>query len=127
MITGRAFRIEGADVRDYQMFADIIQTVWNGLDRKDWFVADNAEYTYEMLGSGRGIGYKAVDMDTGETAGVFMATIPGMGQENLGRDAGLADGELSLVAHSDTAKVPGTQTSISPDADSGGRSESKGI
>ena len=105
MINGRAFRIEGADVRDYQMFADIIQTVWNGLDRKDWFVADNAEYTYEMLGSGRGIGYKAVDTDTGETAGVFMATIPGMGQENLGRDAGLADGELSLVAHMDSIVI----------------------
>ena len=78
MTAERAFRIERADITDYQMFADIIQTVWNALDKKEWFVADNAEYTYEMLQSGRGMGYKAVDSNTGMTAGVFMAVIPGI-------------------------------------------------
>lgn len=100
-----AFRIERADVRDYRVFADIIQSVWNGLDKKEWFVADNAEYTYEMLQSGRGLGYKAVDADTGMTAGVFMAAIPGDSQENLGRDAGLSDEELLLVAHMDSIAI----------------------
>ena len=33
MTAERAFRIERADITDYQMFADIIQTVWNALDK----------------------------------------------------------------------------------------------
>ena len=105
MTAERAFRIERADITDYQMFADIIQTVWNALDKKEWFVADNAEYTYEMLQSGRGMGYKAVDSNTGMTAGVFMAVIPGISRENLGRDAGMGDQELSLVAHMDSIAI----------------------
>lgn len=99
------FRIEKADVGDYQIFADIIQTVWNGLSKKEWFVADNAEYTYEMLHSGKGTGYKAVDKDTGEIAGVFMTTIPGDSQDNLGYDGGLDACQLALVAHMDSVAI----------------------
>ena len=102
------FRIEKADVDDHQIFADIIQAVWNGLDKKEWFVADNGEYTYKMLYSGKGIGYKAMDEASGEIAGVFMVTIPGVSRENLGYDAGLGQEELVLVAHMDSiAILPG--------------------
>ena len=38
--------IEKAVPADYQMFADIIQSVWDGMEQKDWFMADNADYTY---------------------------------------------------------------------------------
>jgi len=99
------FRIEKADAGDYQTFADIIQTVWRGLDKKEWFVADNAEYTYEMLTTGKGIGYKAVDINTDKVAGVFLVTKPGDSGGNLGRDAGLGDGELPLVAHMESVAV----------------------
>ena len=99
------FRIEKATDKDYQIFADIIQAVWRELDRKEWFVADNAEYTYEMLKSKKGIGYKAVAVDTNDIAGVFMVTVPGVGRENLGYDAGLKEDELPLVAHMDSVAI----------------------
>ena len=59
------FKIERADAADYQLFADIIQTVWRGMDNKDWYFADNSDYTYRMLTSGEGLGYKAVETETG--------------------------------------------------------------
>ena len=99
------FTIELADAADYQTFADIIQTVWNDLDNKEWFVADNADYTYEMLQGGKGLGYKAVAADTGRVAGVFMAAIPGTSPNNLGYDAGLEERELPLVAHMDSIAI----------------------
>lgn len=99
------FRICRAAPDDFKVFADIIQTVWNNLDKKEWFVADNAEYTYEMLNTGKGIGYKAVDVNTGQVAGVFLTTMPGLGEENLGRDIGLDREELPLVAHMESVAI----------------------
>lgn len=99
------FRIEHAVAADYQLFADIIQSVWRGMDHKDWYLADNSDYTYHMLTSGEGLGYKAIEAETGDVAGVFLAVIPGLSEENMGRDAGLAEDELPKVAHMDTAAV----------------------
>ena len=42
------FTIEKAAAEDYQIFADVIQAVWNAMDKKEWFMADNADYTYRM-------------------------------------------------------------------------------
>ena len=99
------FQIERATEADYLIFADIIQTVWRLMDEKDWYIADNSAYTYHMLSSGEGLGYKAVETQTGKVAGVFLAVIPGLSEENMGRDAGLAEEELVKVAHMDTAAV----------------------
>ncbi len=98
-------RIEKADAGDFQVFADIIQAVWEAMDPKEWFMADNADYTYRMLTTGKGTGYKAVDPATGAVAGVFMAVVPGLDQSNMGYDAGLPAEELPLVAHMDSAAV----------------------
>ena len=99
------FQITPATPSDYQLFADIIQTVWRGMANKDWYLADNADYTCHMLTSGEGLGYKAIETETGEVAGIFLAVIPGLSEENMGRDAGLPEEELPLVAHMDTAAV----------------------
>ena len=99
------FRIERATAADYRLFADIIQSVWRGMDNKDWYLADNSDYTYHMLTSGEGLGYKAIETETGDTAGVFLAVIPGPSEENMGRDAGLPEEALPGVAHMDTAAV----------------------
>lgn len=101
----RRLMIEKAVPEDYQIFADVIQAVWEALDKKEWFMADNADYTYQMLTTGRGTGYKAVDMDTGDIAGVFMAAVPGLEKDNLGYDIGLREEELPLVAHMDSVAV----------------------
>lgn len=99
------FRIERADVGDYRLFSDIIQTVWQNLDKKEWFVADDAAYTYEMLESKKGIGYKALAVDPGEVVGVFMAAIPGVSPWNLGYDVGMEEARLLLVAHMESVAI----------------------
>ncbi len=99
------FRIEKASVKDYQLFADIIQTVWEDMPQKEWFMADNADYTYQMLTSKKGIGYKAVQENSDKVVGVFMVVIPGMEKENMGYDIGLNEIELPLVAHMDSVAI----------------------
>lgn len=98
-------RIEKAEPADYEAIIGLIEEVWQQLDRKEWFVADNAQYTRELLSSGTGRAYKATDCETGRLAGIFIAALPGISQENLGYDIGLSRKELSLVAHMDTAAV----------------------
>ncbi len=99
------FHIERAEAADYQIFADIIQEVWGAMDHKDWYAADNADYTYRMLTTGEGTGYKAVEDATGQIAGIFLVTFPGLSEMNMGRDAGLLEEELPAVAHMDSAAV----------------------
>ncbi len=101
----REFKIEKASAEDYQIFADVIQAAWEAMDQKEWFMADNADYTYRMLSTGKGRGYKAVDMATGDVAGVFMAAAPGLEEDNLGYDIGLSKDDLPLVAHMDSVAV----------------------
>lgn len=104
-IVGMTFRIEKAAESDYLLFAGIIETVHEKLEQKEWFAADNAEYTYRMLKSGNGIGYKAVEEASREVAGIFLVTFPKDSEENLGRDIGLGEEELSLVAHMDSVAI----------------------
>lgn len=99
------FVIEKAVYADYRLFADIIQSVWKGMDHKDWFMADNADYTSHMLSTGKGTGYKAIHTDTKQVAGVFMTTIPGLDESNLGYDIGFSESELLETAHMDSVAV----------------------
>lgn len=99
------FQIEKAAESDSDLFARIIEEVWSEMDQKEWFAADNAEYTYHMMRDGNGIGYKAVAVENGDTAAVFLVTFPGLSEENLGRDIGLSEAELMKVAHMDSAAV----------------------
>ena len=54
------FEIVKAEEKDYELFASIIQEVYEAMEEKEWFAADNAEYTYEMLKYSNGVGYKVV-------------------------------------------------------------------
>lgn len=99
------FKIVEASEKDTDRIAALIFKVWEEMEQKEWFVADNADYTREMIRSGKGIGYMAVEEETGALAGVFMTVFPGDSEENLGRDAGLAKEELSKVAHMDSVAV----------------------
>lgn len=99
------FLIQRAIKEDYQVFADLIDSVWQQIERKDWFVADNADYTYRMLQEGNGIGYKALEKESGILAGVFMVTFPGSSEVNLGRDIGLLEEEWKKVAHMESIAV----------------------
>ena len=99
------FLIERAVPEDYLIVADVIQSVWQQIQQKDWFVADDSEYTCRTLKEGNGIGYKAFEKDSGALAGVFLAALPGNGEENLGRDIGLPEIELGKVAHMESIAI----------------------
>ncbi|MDR1769998.1 MAG: GNAT family N-acetyltransferase [Hungatella sp.] len=99
------FLIERAVPEDYQTVAEVIQSVWQQIQEKEWFVADDPEYIFHMLKEGNGIGYKAFEKDSGALAGVFIAALPGKGEENLGRDIGLPKEELGKVAHMETVAI----------------------
>lgn len=99
------FLIERAAIEDYQVLAGVIKSVWQQIERKDWFVADDSEYTFRVLQEGNGIGYKALLKESGTLAGIFIVTFPGSGEENLGRDIGLSGEELGNVAHMESAAI----------------------
>ena len=99
------FEIVKAEEKDYELFASIIQEVYEAMEQKEWFAADNAEYTYEMLKYSNGVGYKAIHQPSGAVAGILLTTFPGDSEENLGRDIGLPESELMLVAHMDSVAI----------------------
>ena len=99
------FIIERASGEDAKMMADIIEKVWDDIDNKQWFVADNSEYTTRILKEENGLGYKAVVKDSGVVAGGFIVSLPGMKEENLGRDIELAEEELGKVAHMESVAI----------------------
>lgn len=99
------FKITKASVSDAQSIADVIQTVYENLEQKDWYVADNVEYIYEMLRPQKGAGYLALDTDTEEIAGIFLVTFPGLSEENLGYEIDFSEEQLLLTAHMDSAAV----------------------
>lgn len=99
------FVIQKADSKSFNEIADVIQSVLSSMDEKEWFAADNAEYTKHMLTTKKGTAYTAVVKETGAIAGVFMVTFPGNSSDNLGIDAGLPKDELLKVAHMDSAAV----------------------
>lgn len=99
------FFIERAVPEDYQLMAEVIQLVWQQMERKEWFAADDSEYTSRILKDGKGLGYKAFLKDSGELAGIFLASLPGKGEENLGRDIGFSEEELEKVAHMESVAI----------------------
>lgn len=99
------FRIQRAVQAQHQEITELVQKVWDGLAEKEWFVADGPDYTFRTLTEGKGLGYMALEADTGILAGVFLVTFPGTDPENLGYDAGLAEEELSFAAHMDSAAI----------------------
>lgn len=99
------FEIRKAGLEDAQVIADVIQEVFLGMEHKEWYVADNADYTREMLRTGKGMVYKAVEKGSGQLAGVLMITFPGLAQENLGNDIGFSEEQLLRTAHMESAAV----------------------
>lgn len=99
------FIIERADDSDAGTMAEVIAQVWEGIEKKEWFVADDLEYTTRILKDGNGLGYKAVLKDTKTVAGIFIVSLPGLKDENLGRDIGLNKEELLKVAHMESVAI----------------------
>lgn len=99
------FQIVRAKISDAAAIAEVIQKVYDNIEEKDWYVADNAEYIEKILLTGKGEGYMAVAEDTKEIAGIFMVTFPGSSADNLGHDLNFSQEQLLLTAHMDSAAV----------------------
>ena len=83
-----------------------MREVWEAMEQKEWFAQYDAEkYITDLFNTRKGDVWQATDPITRQVAGIFIATYPGRGNENLGYDIGLSDPELSLVAHMDTIVV----------------------
>lgn len=99
------FIIEKATKSQYPEIVKLIRSTCNNIQPNEWFAADNDEYTYEMLMTGKGTGYVATEKETNTLAAIFMSLVPGDGVENLGRDFGLSDDKLPYVAHMESVVV----------------------
>ena len=99
------FVIRRAEKEEIPEIRTIIHQVWEQMEKKEWFFVDGDEVTEELLLSDRGTGYLAWEEDSGRAAGIFTTEIPGMAEYNLGRDLGLKEEELLLVAHMDSSAV----------------------
>lgn len=99
------FSVERAYISECQALADVIQRVWEGIERKDWFVADEPESIRCLLEEEKGIAFKAIETNSGKLAGVLIVAIYGGGEENLGYDINLPKEELNTVAHMESIAV----------------------
>ncbi len=97
------FEIRKAAPEDADAIAGVIREVFLGMEHQEWYVADNADYTREMLNTGKGTAYEAVEKKSGILAGVLMMTFPGISQENLGHDIGFSKEQLLQTAHMESA------------------------
>ena len=100
------FVFRKATKKDIPVLGRMMREVWEAMKQKEWFAQYDAEkYITDLFNTRKGDVWQATDPITRQVAGIFIATYPGRGNENLGYDIGLPDPELSLVAHMDTIVV----------------------
>ena len=116
------FVFRKATKKDIPTLGRMMREVWEAMEQKEWFAQYDAEkYITDLFNTRKGDVWQATDPITRQVAGIFIATYPGRGNENLGYDIGLSDPELSLVAHMDTIVVhlPGPRLATETDCISG--------
>lgn len=99
------FDMVRARCEDAGEVADVIRKVFQKMEHREWYVADNEEYVREKLLDHTGMVWKAVEKESGELAGVFMMTFPGYGEENLGWDLGFDREQCLKTTHMESAAV----------------------
>ena len=72
------FRIKKAKLNDVHAVAALIRAVWEQMDNREWFVMDEADFLKDVLESGRGFIYMAIDAGTEKLAGVMDILTPGL-------------------------------------------------
>lgn len=99
------FDIKKASAEDAEAMAAVIQTVYEQIEKKEWYVPDDADYIRRLLGTGTGLGYKAVERESGELAAIFTVAFPGDSPKNLGSEIGFPHEKLLVTATMDSAAV----------------------
>ncbi len=97
------FTLRLAAPEDAETIAENMRSVYEALDNKELFVCDDAAYIARHISQE---GFTVVVCnDSGKIVGELTVHYPGMGEENLGRDAGLDMEELGRVCHMESASV----------------------
>lgn len=99
------FQIRKAGLEDCRAIAGVIREVWEQMEEKSWFVADDENWVRQALEDGRGMAYLAKEAESGELAGIFLVTFPGEQPDHLGNDIGMSEEEKRLTAHMETAAI----------------------
>ena len=97
--------IEKASPKDADEIVALINKVHETMEHQEWFVINSAEDYQKCLDGEHGVGFKAVDTETGRIAGVFTAVIPEDKETNLGYDVGFGREDADLCAIMDTAAI----------------------
>lgn len=98
-------KVEKALVTDAKEIMALIRYVHDNMENQQWYVIDSAEYYSHHLEEGKGVGYKAVDTETGKIVGIFIAIIPETIETNLGYDIGFIEEKAKRVAIMDTVAI----------------------
>ena len=67
-----------AKLNDVHAVVALIRAVWEQMDNREWFVMDEADFLKDVLESGRGFIYMAIDAGTEKLAGVMDILTPGL-------------------------------------------------
>ena len=102
------YYLRQAALKDAGEIHSIMDTCYQALEHKEYFICDDLEYVKDIL-SGHGFGIVACD-ENGKIVGNLLIKYPGLSEENLGYDVnessiGLTPDNLNRVLHMDSASV----------------------
>ena len=101
------FYIEQAEEQEVPEILEFMNKIYEKIPDKSWFSMDSRENLVRYM-STSGFALKAEMCDEGrdyELAGIFIARISELGEENLGKYLNLNEEELARVAHMEIAMV----------------------
>ena len=102
------FIFEKAIPEDTEHLASLVKEVWKTITHKEWFALypqETRHYINDLFHTQKGCIWKALDNSSGQIAGMFIATYPGIASDNLGYDIEFPEFRLFQVAHMDTVIV----------------------
>lgn len=98
-----SYHLRPATLDDADEIHSIMDTCFQTLEHKEYFICDDLEYVKDIL-SGHGFGVVACD-ENGKIVGNLLVKYPGLDEENLGYDVFMNSYNLNRVLHMDSASV----------------------
>lgn len=82
-----------------------IKKIRQDMPDKTWFAMDDDDVIIKRFREKTAFVYTAKECETGRLAGIFMVTVPGLSEENLGHDLGFSENDLLKSVHMDTVVI----------------------
>ena len=94
------YYLRPATLKDAGEIHSIMDTCYQALERKEYFICDDLEYVKDIL-SGNGFGVVACDVND-KIVGNLLVKYPGLEEENLGYDVFAAPGKVKNLTQKST-------------------------